>query len=44
MEAASLYGRLGGADGFETVADGFYDRMREDERLALSLEDDVLDR
>jgi hemoglobin len=33
MEATTLYDRLGGADGIETVVDEFYDRLLDDEGM-----------
>jgi hemoglobin len=44
MDATSLYDRLGGADGIETVVDEFYDRMLADERIQPFFEDVDMER
>jgi len=44
MEATTLYDRLGGADGIETVVDEFYDRMLDDEQMQPFFEDVDMER
>ena len=44
MKAETLYDRLGGSDGIQTVVDEFYDRMLDDERMQPFFEDVDMER